>query len=153
MPARIPAALAKLPQLSGRTCDPVQYTFHETASETPRSPSFLTLRGKVALHDPTAPRLTIELECLPRYPIAMRFARQLLRQIAPSAVKEWRDAGGANQPVDRRLLGYPVGIRRVDERMAGESHSILLHIPELNAPLLAREGVVNEDEVTAVVEF
>jgi hypothetical protein len=152
-PLRVARGLHALPSLVGRNIQTIPTQIHKIDGATTLPLRFTELRTTVALADPNKPRLTIELRALPNRPIAVRQARTLLRMIAPTTIEEFRDADQKEGEIDYRLLTLPVRIDRIGRALIGDSHRILLKVPENAAPLIVREGLANEVEATEIAAF
>jgi hypothetical protein len=152
-PIKLADGLHRLPSLVARNVQTIPTTVHNVDGATALQLRFTELRTTVALADPSKPRLTIELRVLPNRPIAVRQARTLLRMVAPTTIDEFRDADQKEGEIDHRLLTLPVRIDRIGRHLTGDSHRILLKIPETTAPLVVREGLANEIEAAEIASF
>jgi len=152
-PIRVAAGLQVLPVLVGRPAQSIPTKIHTIESSGTLPLRFTELRAAVPLADPSKPRLAIELRTLPNRPIAIRQARTLLRMIAPTTVEEFREAAPSEGETDYRLLTLPARIDRVGRHLTGDSHRVLLKIPEDAAPLVVREGLVNKTEAAEIAAF
>jgi hypothetical protein len=150
---RIASGLENLPLVEGRPVNTIPTEVHVVNSDVHLETRTIELHSSISLEDPNKSRLEIELSALPNRPLAVRVARTLLRLVAPSSVEEFRNANVNMGGIDRRLLSVPVRVDRVTTRLSGESHRILIKLPEDSAPMVLREGLANRIEASEIVAY
>ena len=152
-PIRIANGLEKLPLVSSRSVNTIPTELHVVKSDESLETRQIELHSSVKLEDQSKSRLEIELSTLPDRPLALRVARTLLRLISPSSVEEFRNANVNVGDIDRRLLAMPVRVDRVTTRLTGDTHRILIKLPEDGAPMVLREGLANRIEAAEIVAY